>query len=251
MVEPQHSYMYLHTFDRNNGTNADAEFIISGFNNLPSDMNLTLESLQFPNILFPFTELRRNYIIYFQVDQNENTTIQALLPRDRIFVNGGDLATAVSAAMTTAVNNAYTFEASYDPNTLKLTVSQPEHDFKFVDGPFTGHRELGYDLEKQTFEFQHTGETNVDISGTKYVDVLMTGTGVNNYTSGGSYDVFVRVPIDVAVGSMVFYEPRLKHSVKSGANQFLKLRLRDDRGLPVDLGFNSYVSYTFLITQTQ
>lgn len=243
---PSH-YLYLNTRDRDEGANNDAVFNIDK-RTLPSQFVMTLESIQFPHHMYPLSAERGNTTVYFQEDGDSNTTFTAIPELNRNY-NGTTLATELSAKLTAVSGGGKTYTVAYDNDSKRFTISVNAGTFRLVSGTLNMNSELGFDDRDEAFAGSITLRNPVDLSGTKYVDVVSTLGGNLNYVTSGSYTVIARMPTLASFGEVVLYEPSIRHSVSGVSNTpTMRISLRDDRGNLVQLGTNGYVSYAFQIT---
>lgn len=239
----QSHYIYLNTRDRDEGSNANAVFYIDK-RTMPREFMLTLESIQFPHHMYPFSNERRATTIYWSEDTP--ATLQASITINRNYT-GSTLASELTSVMSAASSRTYT--ASYDIDTKKIKISVDIGTFRILSGENDINSEIGFD-EGLVLASEVEGSNPVDLSGTKYVDVVSSLGGGLNYNSTGAYSVLCRMPTSASFGEVVLYEPQLKHSIiGQNTNNSISIALRDDRGNYVQLGSNGYVGYAFQISR--
>lgn len=246
MTSPAH-YLFFNTRDRNEGTNENSVFYIDK-RSMPRDFMLTLESIQFPHHMYPFSSKRKNTTLYFQ-ENGSSTTLEAPLTL-RTNYNAESLAIELKAKLEAA--GAETYTITYDNFSKRYTISSTG-TFKIVDGEFNINAEIGHDVsQNSSFVSSLVLANPVDLSGTKYVDVISTLGGGLNYTTTGAYTVLARMPTVSSFGEVIFYEPTFTHSIVGhAATNTIGVALRDDRGFYIELSDNSYVSYSFQMKAIQ
>ena len=247
MQPNQSHYIYLNTRDRDEGSNANSVFYVDK-RTMPRTFMLTLESIQFPHHMYPFSNERRTTTVYFQEDFS-TTTISNTIEINRNYT-GTTLAAELENAMSNASAKTYTVTYNIDTKRFRITVSSGT--FRFVDGEFDINYEIGFDVTTQSnFAALHEGANPIDLSGTKYVDVVSSLGGALNYNSTGSYSVLCRMPTQASFGEVVLYEPTMRHAIVGhNTNDTITLALRDDRGYYVQLGNNGHVGFAFQISAT-
>lgn len=231
-------YIHLNTRDRESGTNQNATFSVRR-GSLPEAFRATLESIQFPHQMYPFSTDRENTFL---------EVIESGTPKTVVFdVNRNYTGTSLATELTTAMNAAMTgtVTVTYDTETKKLTfVSTATFSFSAAS---TSLNELGSPSTTVTAT-SHESRFPVDLSGTKYVDVVSTMGGHRNVCTTGPYGVLARMPALASFGEVVLYEPPQRHEVQCMLHgETLTIQLRDDRGRLVQLGDNGYVGYSFQI----
>lgn len=236
------SLIFLNTRDRDEGTNEDATFNLRS-TQIYGSQQLTLESMQFPHMMYPISVERGNYIVYFIELPAPNTIKQAIIPVD-VNYDLTTFAAAIEAAMT-ATGNATT--VAIDSINLKLTLNSVVPTY-IVDGPFSIHNEMGYDLTQGVLAAL-TMANPVDLSGTKYIDVIARMGSHFSWNSTGTYSVLTRVPVLSNFGNAVLHNPSFKMGIPVNSSMpSVRLSLRDDRGRKVQLGSNAFISYSFMLS---
>lgn len=233
-------FVYLNTKDRDDGTNADAFFILNRISPR-TRYYLTIESIQIPHMAYPFSISRGNYQVTIELSEGGFEVIT--LPVDTDY-NGTTLVDALNAGVDPGLGITF----SYDVSSKRITMTRGANSFRIVNGDNSAHIELGYDVFNTSFYTSVIFSSPVDLSGTKYVDVICSLGGGFNYSSSGTSRPIARIPVRESFGEVILFEPRLKHSVLGKENtENIELQLRDDRGKFFDLKFNSYVSYSFMM----
>jgi hypothetical protein len=237
-------FIHLNTRDRNEGINGDATFYILSFRHT-GVQQLTIESIQFPQMLYPFSVARQNYIIYFQEDGSDVVPLQAELQVDTDY-NGATLSTEIADKMTAASTGGHTYTVTYSTSTKRFTATTTGTSFRLVDAEKSAHFELGYNIADPVFYNSLTFAFPVDVSGTKYVDLVSNIGSSANYNSSGTFSPIARIPLLESFGEAVIYSGSLRQNLRFNENDdVIRLQLRDDRGRLVDLPDNAHVSYSF------
>lgn len=236
-------FIYLNTRNKDEGINTDAIFHVTN-GQLSGDRSLTLEGIQFPNQIQPISIARRNYLLYVDIEGDAVYTsgiIQAAFYNDQTFQAAVEDALNASGApgtFTVTVENGF------------MTITNDSENWRIVNGAASAHVEIGYDIENLDYYTAAVPSTlpfHMDISGTKYVDIVSRMGGLS-WNSTGTYSVLTRVPITAAYGSVEFYNPPFRHSIQtSGSVSEIRLGLRDDRGFIVDLPNVCDISYSFVL----
>jgi hypothetical protein len=210
--------------------------------NLLTKYSISLQTIEFNNAVYPFNAY--NNKIYF--DEGAGTLTATITPSS---YTGSTLATELTTQLT-AIGATYT--VSYNSVTKKFTISITAGTFKFVSGNNNCYDELGINVNTQTFLATQSSDYPVSLSGTNYVDVISNFSHLN-YASSGYGSLLCRVPVNVAFGGIVYYEPSTDDSVEDfGGNlDNLSLSLRDDKGNPFELPSNASVSYTFKVMESK
>jgi hypothetical protein len=238
------TFLFLNTKDRAEGTNEDATFNIPA-SQIYGGQQLTLESMQFPHMMYPISEERGNHIIYFYEAATPATIRQAMVAVN-VNYDLTSFADAIEVAML-AAGTAATIVTVRDSVNLKLTlngIAAPT----IVDGPFSMHNEMGYDLTQGAL-LALTMANPVDLSGTKYIDVIARMGSHYSYNSTGTYTVLSRVPVLSNFGAAVLHNPSLKMGINVNSSMpSIRLSLRDDRGRKVQMGSNAFISYSFMLS---
>jgi hypothetical protein len=237
------SVIYLNTRDRDDGQNDNAIFYANK-SQLSGYKKLTLESFSMQHSMYPFSPTRCNNIIYVQIAGITSTTYEAVIPANNY--TSSQFTTELATQLNSAASGIWT--VTYDSQSGKLTITK-NGTFRFVDGPCSGHAEVGYDLTDTVFELSKVMHSPLNLSGTQYIDVVTNIAG-SSWNSTGTYTVLVRVPLSESFGDVIIYNANLKHSLMTrGSMTQLEFALRDDRGRRLGLDENSHVNYTFLLEE--
>lgn len=240
-------YILLNTDDIVYGSSHDATWDLGSLDTSNfEEYQLALHSCEFSNVIYPLNPDRRNYIVYYQEDNDPNTTIQA--PFTIKNYDGTTLATELATNLSFNSPNGYTYVVAFDAETKKLTIQEGAGDpFRIVDGPYSAHREIGMDLSVTAFQTTaFTLSDPIDVSGSKYVDLLSNVTS-SNISSSTNSNILYRIPLNVPFGSILFFQNSSDLFLNMNTENIdaFSISLRDDRGLPVTLPSNVSISYVF------
>lgn len=211
--------------------------------NLAKRYSLSLQTVEFNNAVYPFTSY--NDKIY--IDEGAGTLTGTLTHKN---YTGTSLASELATLLTT-IGSSYT--VTYNSDTKKFTFSNTAATtFKFVTGVNNFYDNIGINVSTQALALTQTSDYPINISGTNYVDIISNFSQLN-YASSGYGSLLCRVPIDVAFGGIVYYEPSSDDAIPDiGGNlDSISLYMRDDRGNPFELPGNASVSYAFKVTINQ
>ena len=242
--------MFLNTRDKSsNSDNGNAFFNIEEVSKKTRSNvhSITLENVSFPNMIYPVNST--NNKIYFQEDNDTGTTYTATLTANRDY-NGNTLATELETQLDASTGNAYNYTVSYSTTTRKLTISENSNNpFRIVGGDNNGNAVIGYDVNEDD-GFQTSAlelAAPVDVSGPKYIDLLVNSSNTN-FTSSSTNHPLVRIPLTTSFGEIEFFNAYLKQPILiNSLDTTLELQLRDDKNKVLDLPFNCYIGYTFII----
>ena len=239
-------YLYFNTRDRNEGeNNADCIFYT---NSLRGKRNsyISLVDFNLPITFYPISAQRQNHQIYLQED-GSTTTLTGTLATDTNY-SGSTLASEVEDALN-ASGTAKTYAVAYDTPKGRLIITVSAGTFRFVNGINSAHIELGYDVAIPTY--YATGKTldyPVDVSGTKYIDIITNLGSTQSWNSTGTYQVTARVTSGASFGEVLQHSFMFPQDIRAheGTDRF-NFQLRDDKGKIIALGPNTHASYTFIL----
>jgi hypothetical protein len=240
------SLIFLNTEDRITGTNSNATFFLNQIQSSNIlNYSLAFENIEIINNVTPINATRANDTIYLQ--ENNDTGTNYLATLNYTDYTGTSFATEVQTKLNAASGNGYTYTVTFDAASRKLTISEAGNNpFRIVNGERSAHRELGYDVSITDFQVaSYTLPATIDISGTKFVDIV-SNIGNVNISSSTTSNIIYRVPIAASYGDINFFQASDNDPVyisNDNLSEFT-LFLRDDRGKEYDLPFNSPVSYT-------
>jgi len=216
------------------------EITLPSLNNIRG-FNIAMQNIEIPNVVYPFNS--NNNKIYFQ--ENGGGTLTATISENSY--TGPTLATEIKTRMDAAGTLTYT--VSWDNIAKKFTISVSLPDvFEFVAGSADAFEELGFDDRLFSQVSTTTSDAPANISGSQYIDII-TNFSTVNCSVGTTSNVLARVPLNVAFGNIIYYEPATDDSLfvtETNLDEVF-ITLRDDRGNLWDLPFNANVSITFKI----
>jgi len=240
------TYLYFNTKDRDEGddTGQCAFFTNSILGNRSA--YLSLVNVTIPVLFYPISRDRGNFALYFQEDGSTSTTYSLELITDNN-PTGVSLAADLQAKMNAESGKTYT--VTYDLDTGKISIAVNSGTFRIIDGPNSAHIEIGYNVDDSTF---HSGSFElhypVDISGTKYIDVVTNLGNQASWNSSGTYTVATRVPCVASFGEILIENLPLSQKIRSFSPiNRISFSLRDDRGKLIYLGKNHSCSFTYVL----
>jgi hypothetical protein len=197
---------------------------------------LSLQNIEFANTVYPINA--NNNIVTF--DEGGGSLTATLTANS---YTGSELASHLKTQMDAAVGAGDTYTVTYDSQSKKLTIASTGTYF-FVSG-VANHAfdELGITTLDDAAAASRTSDVPINVSGSQYVDIV-TDLSNLNYSSSTTAHVLARVPLNVAFGQVVFYEPNNDGSLFSTVDHldYVSMALRDDKGNLWELPSNSYVS---------
>jgi hypothetical protein len=235
--------LYFNTRDLITGTNQDAVFqpktgVVTG------EARITLSKVTMPFQAYPFSQVRNNLNVGINVG---GVSYQATITPDRTYT-GLEMAVELTTILTAAVGVGVT--VTYDIPTNKLAVFVSSQNIYMEDLPGSAQNELGYATGSETSQFQgFTFPYPVDLSGTKYIDILATFVSSPIYSSSGSSALLARVPVDVSFGEALIYEPSIQQEARFYENEYMRLAIRDDRGCALQTFPNADIAYIITLRQ--
>ena len=201
------SFLFINSQDKIGGSNYDFTISLQSLtaSNL-LNVNVGLHTIQFANTVYPLNSVRGNNTIYWQEDNDTGITYSAVLPETNY--TGTTFASALKLVLDAGTGNGYAYTVSYDTSSKKITISEATNGpFRVVDGTNSLHRELGWDVDT-VMDFKSASYeigSPIDISGSKYVDVI-TNLGTRNINSTTTANTLFRIPLTVGFGSVELYQ---------------------------------------------
>ena len=245
-------YIFLNSDDRTTGEPHQPVFNLSSIasSNL-LNYKLSLSTLEFPNSVYAINSVRNNNFLYFQEAGSTAATYSGTFTETEY--TGATFATEVQSILNNNTGNAYTYTVSYSSTTKKLTISEGSNNqFRIVTGDSTAHREVGWDVVNVT-DFKTAAyelSAPIDISGTKYIDVV-SSIGNLNVSSSYNSNIIFRCPVNSSFGDIIFYQNTDNSEMYISHDDFSEIRLdlRDDRGRPFQLPHNASASFVLRLSQ--
>ena len=220
-------------------------WLLTGMNSMSTNnINLSLDSFLMPFSRYVIHSLNK----YIYIKQNAGATQIAVL------TEGNYTATTLCTEIKTRLDalGVLVYTVTYNSTTQKITISVPIPDvFQLVDGSYNPYKVLGVDTDVFTTGVSsYTTPYQVDLSGTKYIDVVCTSIPIQNSKSGDSYPVLFRIPCYVQIGSMLSWEDYNQRAIRVSPYQLdqLSIRLIDDQGNPYYLDKTHECSITVRLT---
>lgn len=173
------------------------------------------------------------------------------------FYTASTLATEIAAVMTDAdpeAGAAYTVTYSSVSNKYVVASNNAARLFRFEDGVFNVYRVAGFyfkAIDLPTAYYNDVGNSpfsapyQVDLSGTKYIDVETSLDSHSYATNARSF--FARIPVTAAPGYFNNFEPNpiMYHTLKDTHMRSMEVRIRDDLGNPYVVEENVPITFTF------
>jgi hypothetical protein len=223
---------------------------------------MALQNIEFPNTVYPINS-KNNVLLWDDYDDSLAATVsnlQITVPENNY--TGPQLATKLQELMRAVSTIDYI--VSYDDQAKKMVFQGDVNDtLLWVSVSNSMYEELGFSETGASFSTAQditpgadlTAANNfssdhpINISGTAYVDVV-TNLSTLNHSLGTTANVLVRVPMNVAFGNVVFYEPATDDALFIPAQRLDEffVQLRDDKGNSWELPPLSHVSMTMKIT---
>ena len=221
-------------------------WLLSGMNSMSTN-NITLAIDTF---ILPFSRyVIHSYNKYIYIKQNGGATQIAVL------TEGNYTATTLCSEIKTRLDalGVLVYTVTYNSTTQKITISVPIPDvFQLVSGSYNPYKVLGVDTDVFTTAVStYTTPYQVDLSGTKYIDISCTSIPIQNSKSGDSYPILMRIPCYTQIGSVLSWENYNSDKViKVAPYQLdqLSIRLIDDEGNPYNLDKTHELSLTIRLT---
>lgn len=204
---------------------------------------ISLKNIEFPNTVYPIN--RFNNIITFNEGGGDLTVT---LPPNSY--TGTQIAASLATLMSAAGG---TYTVTYDAQSKKLTFTETAGPtaFYFVGSiANSGLSELGITtVGSASAATSQVSDVPINVSGTQYVD-LVTNLSSLNYSTSTNAHLLARIPVNVAFGEVVFYEPPVDLYLLMSSPDFISfsLVLRDDKNNSWELPSNSYLSMVMRLT---
>lgn len=204
---------------------------------------LALQNVEFVNAVYPINSNNQN--VYFS-ESGGATKTAVLTPNG---YTGAQMATELKTQLESANGTAITYTVTYDSQSKKFTITPSAGTIAFIDGVLNAYEELGFDSSNlAATAASQTSDFPVNLAGSRYVDVITNFAGHNHSVSTTS-NVLVRVPLGVAFGEIVFYEPHTDDALFVNATQLneVHVQLRDEKGYMYELPTNAHLSLTLKV----
>lgn len=185
----------------------------------------------------------RHRYLYVQVDSGAGygaTTTVTLTPG---VYTVASFVPHLKARLEAALGGTWT--VSMNSTTYKLSIGNDLiTSFRFMSGADDVYQIIGYDpLDlPDTVASTRVAPGILDLSGSKYIDVVISG--YKNTTSTSSVPATIRVPVTENFGTLVVYQPSLEISVDVMGIDLLEVRLYDDSQRFYELPVNCPVEMT-------
>jgi len=234
--------LFLNTRDSVNGdTPHDAYFSVPSNQVSDTYSEVELISVAFNNLRYPINSTNNSLV----VSENSGAGSFTLSIAENLYT-GISLATYLSTQMTSASTQAITYTIAYNNDSKKLSFSASALNFRILSTS-TCLEELGFDRTgMSSFVASIPAPYPVQISGSPYVDIL-SNLPTRNTSSNGYFNVLCRVPLEVAFGSLISYQPPSPVVIRMSASDFdgIDLSMRDYKSNPFSLPPTCNVCYTF------
>lgn len=184
---------------------------------------MSISSFSCPNIAYPVNST--NNKLYFK--ENGGPTKLVLLQE------GSYDSVTITDTLQTDMNatGTFTYAVSYLAVSKRLDISATGN-FQLVDGPNNAYELLGFDTQSIPTALNNVivAPHPLNLSGTQYIDIEMN-VNCKNYSSN-LRNVFERIPVDVAFGSIIFHENVTDDfiDISSDSINNLEVRILNDKG---------------------
>lgn len=200
-----------------------------------------LASIAIPHAVLPTN--RFNNRVYWQEAGSTAVTYEAIIPVG-YYTDAATYLGALASVMTVASGNLYTFTGSFDSLTYRATVDAGAgNTFRFVEGDWSAYGQLGVQ-EGGNFAQTQIGVSPMDLSGTKYLDIV-TNLPTQSYNSRDTLNYGIsRVHLHDVFGTMIFHTFDSDSYINVEGHGFTRfdLYLFDDEGNPFELPPGQHVS---------
>ena len=238
------SFVFLDSRDSlQTGRNNEFSWYLSGVNN-----NITQNvSFSIDQFTMPFSRyVIHSYNKYLYVAQNGGAVQLVTL------VEGNYTAVTLGTELKTRLDalGVNVFTISYNSTTQKYTFSVPiPNTFQLFTGSYNCYDVIGLDLNYHTTAVSSlTMPSQVNLAGTQFIDIICTSIPVSNTKSGLSYPLLWRIPCNVPIGNLLYWENyNPDRAVKVSPYQLdnISITLIDDAGNPYDLDLLHPLTITF------
>lgn len=241
------SHIYLNT----RTGNGDKNYATSWYVNDPRLQNInkfkiTLRSVEFPHSVYPINAYNQNFHV---TEDGVNTLTASPLQLPSSLYTGSSIASTMQTLLNDASTDMYT--VTYDTSTKKLTITNTTGTFAFVETNNNCYEELGFGENAfDTLVSSVVSAYPINISGTQYIDLLSNLASLS-YSNASTGHVLARIPIDVAFGSVVFYQNALQEDLEITNSHIdeIFVSLVDDKGNYYELPDNAHMSLVFSLTE--
>jgi len=233
--------LYLDTKDSiNPSTPADTSFALKALLRDDAYKTIGLKSITFVNTLFA-VNANTNTLVF--EEDGAGTDFTATLTIGDYTAT--TLATELKTQLDSAGANVYT--VTYNSNTFKYTIATAGTSIRLLDTS-TCLEVIGFTAQTAFQTTSTTSDLVVRLDGAQYVSVI-TNLNSMNIASNSYSNILERIPISVAIGDLVTYEPNeiTYQSFHAGSLDNLALRLYDDKDVCVCLPANCAIQYVFAL----
>jgi len=241
VMNTQTSLVFLNTRDSRDVNNFNTSWTVEDpkLTNNPNTL-IALQHMEFSNTVYPINA--QNNIL--SITDDGGTDLLAVTPGS---YTGTSLASAIAALMNGSATLSGAYTVVYDSlisRLLTFTIVGGTVSFQFNAVDKNIYEETGILTLGTPFTSLYETENVLDISGTRYVDVIMPNFSTFNWTSTSTSAVLARIPIDVPFGFVLTYEAETDDNlfVSTRSLNEITMRLIDDHGRLWELPNNSHVS---------
>jgi hypothetical protein len=210
---------------------------------------LSFKSIIFNNARYPVHRFN-DQVSWTEDDSKTDFTLTATLTHQSY--TGAQLATQLAAAFTAeslASGHSFTYTSTYDSQTKKIRINLTDglpNVYKLIDVTYNAYRLMGFtpsEVAAETLQVFQEGDTIIDLSGTKYVDMHSRNLSTSNVSSSGSSSIVCRVPLTASFGEVNYYEPQVDSlTLRNDLLTEIDISLRDDEGNSYELDSNHSVA---------
>lgn len=187
-----------------------------------------------------------------RIDFIENVGIEANATITIGHYNANTLATEIGTQMTAVSPNARTYTCTYNSTTRKfsIVVSAGTTSLLFLTGAYTStsaRKVMGFTKSDTSSSLTNTSDQIIDINSNRYNIDVISNINIDekyNATTGSNiYNVITTIPVDIAFGEIIVYEPHdvwLDAEFTQGKNIHFELRFSDGNFCDIN-GLNWYI----------
>lgn len=247
-------YVYLNSKDqvrRGSFNNQAWEIEISqSFDRSVSGFLCSVQEMNFMNT-HPTIHKYNKYIYFVENGgATPNVTLTAALVEGTYVID--DFALAVETALNAATGTATGYTVTIDDFSYQMIITQADGiDFTLQTSTdagrafdYTPYHIMGYDTYQFKFATSLVGDGIVDLSGSKYIDIVTNLPTHNSSTNGRA--PLLRVALDAPPNTFFsFFNSDTDYLfVNDNGINVIKIELFDDRGAPFVIANNSFISMT-------
>ena len=209
------------------------DWSLAGVNNqLTQNILFSIDQFTMPNSRYVI----HSYNKYLYVRQNGGGTQIVTLTEGNY--TAATLLTEMKTCLDALGINVFTITYNSSTQKYSMNVGILPNVFRFVSGNYNTYAVIGLDLTQHTTAVNtYTFTSQVNLSGTQFIDIICTSIPNTNLKSGLAYPLLWRIPVNVPIGSIITWEDYNKRYTKVQPYSLdnLSISLLDDEGNPYDL----------------